>query len=239
MNANDAALSPFGVRTNGPTIDDLPAQAQAFLREHGHIRVYKRGEFVQRYGEPLLGASWLLQGRLLTVVYHPDGSEQNRGWVMPQELFGLFNLLLSDCPALNNLMVDTDEAHVLYFSRDVLIDMMRRDPEARWGVLTALSRRIAQLFDVIDINGPALLEDKLRTVLLWWARQHGAPARDGSVELWVTQNDLANGVGASRQRVQMELKAMRDLGELDVAYRKIVLRPLFFEKYKQPLADGR
>ena len=59
------------------------------------------------------------------------------------------------------------------------------------------------------------------------------------MELWVTQNDLANGVGASRQRVQMELKAMRDLGELDVAYRKIILRPLFFEKYNQPLADGR
>jgi len=232
MNPNDAAMSPFGVKTTGPTIHDLPEEARAFLRENGQMRVYQRGELVQRYGVPLIGGAWVHQGRLRAVMFHPDGTEQNRGWVMPQELFGLFNLLLPDCPALNNLVVDTDEAHVLHFSRDVLLDMMHRDPEARWGVSVALSRRILQLFDVIDISGPGLLADKMRTVLRWWARQHGAPARDGSVELWVTQNDLADGVGASRQRVQMELKAMRDQGELDVAYRKIVLRPLFFEKFQ-------
>lgn len=239
MNPNDAALSPFGVRTTGPTIHDLPEEARAFLRENGQTRVHQRGELVQRLGVPVIGASWVQKGRLRTVVYHADGTEQSRGWVMPQELFGLFNLLLPDCPALNNLVVDTDEAHILYFSRDVLLDMMHRFPEARWGVSMALSRRIAQMFDVIDVSGPGLLEDKLRAVLVWWSSHFCSPARDGSVELWVTQNDLANGVGASRQRVQMELKAMRDRGELEVAYRKVILYPLFFEKLRQPVADGR
>ena len=230
MNPNDAALSPFGVRTNGPTIHDLPEEARSFLRENGQMRVYQRGETVQRTRVLLTAAAWLQKGRLRTVVYQPDGSEHARGWVMTEELFGLFNMLLPDCPALNHLVVDTDEAHVLHFSRDLLLDMMHRFPEARWGVSVALSRRIAQMNDFIDVTGPGLLEDKLRALLVWWSSHYCVPARDGSVELWVTQNDLANGVGASRQRVQMELKAMRDRGELDVAYRKVVLRPRFFEQ---------
>lgn len=229
MNPSDVALSPFGVKTTGPTVHDLPEQARLFLEAHGHVRVYRQGESVQVKGQAFNTVAWLRQGRLRVVMYLPDGSEHARGWVMPDELFGIFNVLL-DCPALNTLVVDTEEAHVLQCSRDVLLDMMNQCPEARWGVLVGLSKRILQLHDVIDIGGPGTLEDKLRAVLVWWAKQHSVPARDGSVELWVTQNDLANGVGGSRQRVHMELKAMRDRGELDLSYRKVILRPRFFEQ---------
>lgn len=229
MNFSEAALSPFGVQTQGPTIRDFPEEARSFLQSQGSPRVYRRGERVQTHMQAPRAASWLQQGRLMAVVHHPDGTEQHQGWVMPDELFGVFNQLLPDCPARSNLVVDTAQAQVLHFSRDALLDMMRRFPEARWGVLVGLSRRIAQFYDVIEVSGPGPLESKLRTVLVWWSNQYGVPARDGSVELWITQNELSNAAGASRQRVQMALKAMRDGGELDVAYRKIILRPLFFE----------
>jgi CRP/FNR family transcriptional regulator, cyclic AMP receptor protein len=229
MNVNAAALSPFGVKTTGPTIHDLPEAVHAHLQERGQLRVYQQGQLVQSKGEPFTSVAWLQQGRLRTVVYMPDGSEQNRGWVMPGELFGIFNVLMDGCPALNTLVVDTEEAHILHFSREVLTETMRSQPDAGWGVLVALSRRIQQLDFVIELSGPNTLEDKLRIVLRWWANQHGIPARDGSVELWVTQNDLANGVGGSRQRVHMELQAMRDRDELELAYRKIILRPCFFD----------
>lgn len=229
MTSHDAALSPFGVKTTGPTIHDLPDEAVAFLQAHGRLRVYRQGEMVQCNQRALSVASWIQQGRLLTVVDQPDGAVQHRGWVMPSELFGIFNLLLPDCPARNNLLVVTEEAHVLHFSREVLLEMMHRHPQARWGIAVCLSKRIRQLHDIIDVSGPGTLEGKLRRVLMWWSGQFCTPARDGSVELWVTQNDLANGVGASRQRVQMELKAMRQRGEIELAHRKIILRPVFFE----------
>ena len=232
LNHSDAALSPFGVKTQGPTIHDLPPSARAFLEYKGSVRTYRRDEVVQRHMEAPHAASWLLQGRLRSVVYLPEGGEQNAGWVMPDELFGVYNQLLPECPSRSNLIVDTDQARILHFSREVLLELMRAMPEARVGVAMGLSRRVVQLHDVIDISGPRALLDKVRAVLVWWSNQYGLPALDGSVELWVSQNDLANGVGASRQRVHLELRTLRDLGEVEVAYRKLILRPRFFEQLR-------
>jgi CRP-like cAMP-binding protein len=230
MTQNDAALSPFGVKTQGPTIHDLPPAARAFLMHKGSVRAYRRDEAVQRHRVAPRQASWLQDGRLRAVVYLGGGEEQNQGWVMPDELFGVFNMLLPECPARSNLLVDTDEAHILHFSREVLLEMMMTLPEARVGISMGLSRRVMQLHDVIDISGSRSLLDKMRAVLAWWSNQYGLPALDGSVELWVSQNDLANGVGASRQRVHLELQTLRDLGEVELAYRKLILRPTFFRQ---------
>ena len=82
--------------------------------------------------------------------------------------------------------------------------------------------------DVIAIGGSRSLPDKIRAVLVWWCKQYGLPARDGSVELWVSQGDLANAVGASRQRVHQELQNLRDAGELRLAYHKLIVQPRFF-----------
>ena len=94
MSQSDAALSPFGVKTQGPTINDLPPVARAFLTQHGSVRLYRREEEVQRRRVAPTLASWLLEGRIRACVYLPDGLEQSHGWVMPGELFGVFNLLL-------------------------------------------------------------------------------------------------------------------------------------------------
>ena len=48
MNPNSAALSPFGVQTTGPTINDLPPAARAFFAALGQLRVYLAGVEVQR-----------------------------------------------------------------------------------------------------------------------------------------------------------------------------------------------
>lgn len=229
MDNPSAALSPFGVKSVGASVHDLPPEALAFLEQRGSVRVYRKGEDVQRHRVLPAHASWLLTGRLRSVVVQPDGMEQHLGWVMPQELFGIASVLVQH-PARVTLLVDTSEARVLHFSREVLTEMILTLPEAGIGISVGLGRLMMQQYDVIDVNGPRTLMDRLRAVLVWWVKHHGIPALDGSVELWVAQNELANGVGASRQRVHMELQALRDLGEIELGYRKVIVRPLFFEK---------
>lgn len=230
MPERSAALSPFGVKTAGPTADDLPPEAQAFLLREGFERVYQHGESVLRHLEVPSTAAWLLEGRLRSVVFHADGSEQYGGWVMQGELFGVGNLFMPGSPARVSLLVETDQARILHFSRELLLQMMDTWAEARIGVAIGLSRRVMQLFDVIHISGPRSLQDQLRAALVWMAKHYGVPARDGSVELWVAQNELAGAVGASRQRVHLELRYLQEQGDVDLAYRKVVVRPQFFEK---------
>lgn len=228
-----AALCPFGVKSVGPTVSDLPPVARARLQERGNVRTYRLGEEVQGPQAMSRGAAWLQAGRLRSVISQSDGDEQLVGWIMPGELLGVFNAMLpDDVPSSVTLRADTDTVTVLHFSRDLLLEIMREWPDACVGVAIGLSRRIMQLHDIIDISGPRPLQDKLRAVLAWWIHQYAIPARDGSIELWVSQLDLANAVGASRQRVHMELKQLQAEGCVELAYRKIIVRPLFVERLR-------
>ncbi|MDP3519577.1 MAG: Crp/Fnr family transcriptional regulator [Hydrogenophaga sp.] len=229
MEEHPAALSPFGVKTVGFTAQHLTEDARALLRQKGVVRRYRRGEEVlQRHLVPT-SAAWLLEGRLRCVGLQADGTELHCGWFMPQDVFAVDNVLLSQKARLTAL-VDTAEAQVLHFSREVLSDILMNMPEAGIAMSVGLSRRMQQLYDIIDVIGQRDLTDRLRALLACWATHHGIAAVDGSVELWVVQSELAVGAGASRQRVHMELQQLRDQGEIELGYRKVILRPAFFRK---------
>lgn len=229
MSGINGAFSPFGVHTLGFTVHDLPPPSRQLLLAQGVKRRYRRGEEVQRCGVVPAQASWLLGGRLRCVAMQPDGTELHGGWVMAQEVFGVDNLILS-CGSRMSMFVDTAECEVLHFSLDVMRDIVLSLPEAGVGVAVGLSKRMRQQYDMIDVVGQRTLSGKLRMVLNWWARHHGIAARDGSVELWVGQAELAAGVGASRQRVHEELQRLREGGDIELAYRKVILYPQFFER---------
>jgi CRP-like cAMP-binding protein len=232
-----AALSPFGVKTVGFTASDLSPEARQFLQDKGAVRRYRRGEEVQRRSVVPPYASWLQTGRLRCAGVQADGSELHGGWIMASELFGI-NCVLVNASSRLTVSVDTAGASVLHFSREVLLEMMVAMPEAGVAVAVGMSRRLRQQYDMIDVVGQRSLGDKLRAVLVWWSTHHGIPARDGSVELWVGQGELAVGVGASRQRVHMELQSLRDTGEIELGYRKLIVRPLFFERMQALLSAG-
>jgi len=228
-----AALSPFGVKTVGFTGQVLPPEARTFLQRQGVVRHYRRGEEVQLRAVAPTRVSWLQAGRLCCTGMDNDGVELHGGWIMEDELFGIPEVMLNT-PARFQVSVDTERASVLHFSRDVLLELIESQPDAGLAVAVGLGQHMRQLSDIMDVVGQRGLTDKLRTVLVWWSAHHGIPARDGSVELWVGQSELATGVGASRQRVHLELQNLRDAGELDLGYRKIIIRPLFFERTPLP-----
>lgn len=228
---NSAALSPFGVKTVGFTAQDLPEDARVLLQQKGVVRRYRRGEEVlQRHVVPT-SAAWLLTGRLRCVGLQADGTELHCGWFMPQEVFAVNSILLTQ-PARLTAVVDTPEAQVLHVPHEVLMSLLVDLPEAGVAISVGLSRRMQQLYDIIDVIGQRDLTDRMRALLACWATHHGIPAIDGSVELWVVQSELAVGAGASRQRVHMELQQLRDQGEIELGYRKVILRPAFFKNMK-------
>lgn len=233
VKAKSAALSPLGVHTIGPTIHDLPEAGRSFLLQRGTQRTWNSGEEMQAYGATVTHACWLMQGRLRCTVTQADGNIQSVGWLMQDELFNVANLMAGD-PSRVTLVADTDATRVLMFDRPTLLALINEVPGAGEGIAMGLSRRMLQLHDVIAVLGFKSLLDKLRAVLFWWTKHYAPAAIDGSVELWVSQSQLAEAVGASRQRVHLELQQLRDLGEIDIAYRKVIVRKRFFEQMQQP-----
>ena len=75
-------------------------------------------------------------------------------------------------------------------------------------------------------------QDRVKTLLKIGAALSSESNIDLLLEMMQTIPEA--GVGASRQRVHLELQNLRDAGELDLGYRKIIIRPLFFERTPLP-----
>lgn len=86
------------------------------------------------------------------------------------------------------------------------------------------------------------LASRLALALLWQTQRHGVTEADGGIRIPLTQTDLANLIGASREAVAEQLKEMRGLGLIKTSYCSIRLADLeglksFFARVSIRIAD--
>lgn len=90
------------------------------------------------------------------------------------------------------------------------------------------ARRIRQLYGLVEDLNTLPLRARLAKQLLHLARSYGAPLGSGSQDIRITlqlaQEELAQLLGASRQRVNQELKAMEREDIIRIEAAGIVLR---------------
>ena len=54
-------------------------------------------------------------------------------------------------------------------------------------------------------------------------RRNGKPGKNGTTRLTITQSEIATAAGASRQRVNLELKRLQTLGLIKLGYGETVI----------------
>ncbi|MFO1294286.1 MAG: Crp/Fnr family transcriptional regulator [Rubrivivax sp.] len=96
-------------------------------------------------------------------------------------------------------------------------DLLAQHVELYEALLRLNCRRLRLMFDQIEDLGTLPLRSRLARQLLLLARRHGRPQGDAvRVGLALAQEDLAQLLGASRQRVNRELKRFEREGVLRV-----------------------
>ena len=90
------------------------------------------------------------------------------------------------------------------------------------------ARRLRQLFGLVEDLNTLPLRARLAKQLLHLARSYGVPSLSDSSEirigLQLAQEELAQLLGASRQRVNQELKAMEREGAIRIEPAGLVVR---------------
>jgi CRP-like cAMP-binding protein len=88
------------------------------------------------------------------------------------------------------------------------------------GLISRLTAEIANLF-VAHTAGT--LQDRIHAVLVRLALHQGGDPSRHDVRLNASHQDIAAAVGASRQRVSMELQKLASSGRIQLGYRHVVL----------------
>ena len=188
------------------------------LWEIGTRRLYQKGQLVQKRGDSGHHVLVLLSGRLRAVGYTAGGTEQVTRWMEAGEVSG-FSSVLGNSPVPTDL-VATEEVEVLMLSRTPLLEFLSSDAIASLAVARVLSLRINELLDMVFIRAEEVLSARVWATLQRIAAENGTQQGDCTV-LRISQEDLAHAVGASRQRVNGELRKLQSAKRIRLGYRRL------------------
>jgi len=190
----------------------------------------RRGEWIFVLGDVADSIYLLREGRMKLTTFSEDGHEVLHEIIGPGEIFGDISTILG--------IPRTTSAQVLEAS--LLCEVRQKDfeslliayPELSWQLVKSAVLRLhkaeAQLLSVICHD----VSTRVREALLDLVALEPGVQPDQPVRIGITQQDLANLIGASRQQTSQALKELADSSVLRLTYRSIlVTAPHKLRKY--------
>jgi CRP/FNR family transcriptional regulator, cyclic AMP receptor protein len=213
--ANDAL-------SEAPLFDALSEQDSAALRAWVHEVTLSRGERLFSEGDDGNALYIILSGKIKLTKAAPDGRENLLSVHGPGEMFGELSLF-DPIPRTSSATAVTD-ARLAALAHDALRTWLATRPEVAMHLLQALAQRLRRINEVkadlvfTDVPG------RVGKALLDLADRFGVQQPDGiQVNHDLTQEELAQLVGASRETVNKALADFVARGWIQLAAKSVLV----------------
>jgi CRP/FNR family transcriptional regulator, cyclic AMP receptor protein len=231
-----SASLPLGVGVSGETrgwfVDDVlagtplfsaldPQGAEALRVSLQEIRVAK-GQELFREGEPGDHLYLILDGKVKLGHGSPDGRESLMAILGPGEMFG--ELSLFDPGLRTSTATALTEANVLALGNEQLMPLLEGRPEVAAALLQALARRLRRtneaMADLVFSDVPG----RVAKALMELGEKFGTLTPEGLLVTHdMTQEELAQLVGASRETVNKALAEFGHRGWIKLESRQVLI----------------
>jgi CRP/FNR family cyclic AMP-dependent transcriptional regulator len=189
----------------------------------GIRRRWRSGDVLASYGQRMDHVSVCLSGQYKVLLTGIDGQSHFMRLITAGELFGVPSAL-AGAPFPTDIVCE-EPGQTLDIPRQVLLRMLRQEPDLALSIIKSLATRVAEMFDVMEADLLPSLRARVYKRVQRLAQFNGRPDAEGHIELPLTQQDIAQSLNASRPRVQQELKRLEREGLIRLGYRRITLLP--------------
>jgi CRP/FNR family transcriptional regulator/CRP/FNR family cyclic AMP-dependent transcriptional regulator len=206
-----------------PLFAELSAEELDGLAAALRRRRYPRGAVIFLAGDPNAQLYLIEAGRVRIGLTSPEGKEVVLTVLGPGDLFG--DLALLDGQPRSASVVALEPVETAVLRRADFLDLLRRSPSAVDGLLARLAGMIRRLTDEVAdlmfVDQQGLLAKKL----LELAEAHGRPDdRQVEIEVPLSQDELAQMIGATRPRVNQLLGIFEAEGAITRRRRRVTIR---------------
>ncbi|MBM5570616.1 MULTISPECIES: Crp/Fnr family transcriptional regulator [Deefgea] len=183
------------------------------LAKHAHVRHFVAKQIIIEQGSRGDEMYAVVHGRLKVTRSNNDGREINLAILEGGEIFG--ELAMLDGAPRNASVEALEDGELLVLHRSAVDQYLAHHPHVMRSLITSLCERLRSANDLVQDTLFLPLPQRLAKVLRQLARNHGETNQDGvRIDLKMTQQDLANFVGASRESVNKQLSQWEDNGYL-------------------------
>ena len=206
-----------------PIFCTLEPKHLATLAEMTHHQHYRKGQIIFYCGDPGNAMYLLIRGSVMLTLPSDTGSEVIVGRLRPGDHFGELAVLDGRPRYVTAVAEETTE--VLAIHRDRLLAFLRDHAEASLRVALSLCLRLRQITELLADMAFLDLLSRLAKRLCQLADISPGSAV-GAAEVRVSQEELAEMVGATREAVNKQLARLREKGLIETGRAHVrILRP--------------
>jgi CRP/FNR family transcriptional regulator len=200
----------------------LPDPVLADLGSRVVQRKYRKGSVVFVQGERGQRCYIIVSGSVKISAYHPDGREVVLALLGPGDVFGELSLF-DEAPRSADAMV-LETAELLSLDAESVHQAVRTHPEMAVSLLKIMSRRMRHTNESFQDAAFFDVTGRVARRLADLSESHGREHDEGVlIDLEISQESLANMVGATRESVNKALAGLSRRGLVQRKGRKYVI----------------
>lgn len=174
-------------------------------------RTFRRGESIFREGEPGAHLYLIESGRVKISSVSPEGREVLVAILGSGEIFGELSLFDAGVRTADARTMEETTLHAL--AHDLFRKYVEGHPSVAWELLRMLAKRLRRADEAVQDAAFFDVPGRVAKKLLDMGSQHGSS--DGNtikIEVPLTQEEIAQMVGSSRESVNKALASFIDRG---------------------------
>ncbi|MFC4527022.1 Crp/Fnr family transcriptional regulator [Dyella halodurans] len=193
---------------------------EALLR-NGRPRRMVRGEVIARSGAAARNLILVVSGAIEVSMMSPGARRRIAAYLGPGEIFNIVPFMDWD-GSLHDAIAQSDML-VLMLDRAVVEDAMANDSMLGLILMEMVAKRARLFYRVLAEHSLLSPRDRCVRTLLHLAAKFGVVMPDGNVDitLRLSQEELADVVGCSRQKLNVQLKQLERDGFISLAYAQV------------------
>jgi len=165
----------------------------------------------------------LLEGRVKVSLTSPEGKEAILSILKPGDVMGEMALL--DGETRSATLTTMDACNFLVLWRRDFLPFLERNPHVALKLLAGISRRLRATNDMVGNLSFLNLPARLARILINLGQQYGKLTSAGiAIGLKLSQEELGNLVGVSRESVNRQVRIWVEAGVLDYTHGTLILR---------------
>ena len=189
----------------------------------GNLRTLGKGEALTRRGEPFDMLSLIVDGSLEASHVRHDGHRHLVSFAQPGDVLGMISLL-DGLGHVNDLHARGGSTTVLVIPGQVVRECRKHDPELGHAFELQLAFRSRLLYERLASDPSLPLESRVARLLQALAGLYGRKGPHGiALEMRISQADLGDWLGVSRQRANFAVQQLRDANLISVRYSAITI----------------
>jgi CRP/FNR family cyclic AMP-dependent transcriptional regulator len=177
------------------------------------VRRVARGSPILRRGDPNSGMVVVMSGRVRVSVISEDGKEVTLSVLGQSEVLGEMSLLDGDSSSAD--VTAQEDCVLMVIDRGQFLNLLGQNSGLCLHLMAVLTRRLRRANAALEDIALLDLPTRLGRLLVKLASDYGVPVRTGTrIEVKLSQKDLGTLVGASREKVNKQIREWEEEGVL-------------------------